>query len=76
MKKKKFFLIQGSKPGGTYRDNVNLKIISYDLESAIKLAKKNSPEVEISQITLKEKIDIIDPLIVLDMFNSEPEEDK
>ena len=72
MKKKKMYIIQGSKKedSHTYRDNVNLKILAYDIESAINLAKEHVPGLALSQVTLKETIDIIDPVIILDLFEN------
>ena len=70
--KKKLYFIQGSKKedSKTYKDNYQVKILSYDLESAIKLAKESCPGLEVTQVSLKEKIDIIDPRIILDMFEN------
>ena len=71
-KKKKLYTIQGSKKeeSKTYKDNLNIKVVSYDIESAIRLAKELHPGMAMSQITLKETIDIIDPEIILEMFEN------
>jgi hypothetical protein len=71
-KKKKLYQIMGSKleAGKSYKGNVSLKILTYNVESAIRLAKEADPKLEISQINLKETIDIIDPEIILDMFQN------
>lgn len=74
-KKKKLYTIQGSKKedSKTYKDNLNIKVVSYDIESAIRLAKESHPGMAMSQITLKEVIDIIDPEIILEMFENKEE---
>lgn len=50
--------------------NINYRVVTYDVESAIKLLKAKYPDAEITNVSLKEKIDDVDPQVVLEIFNS------
>lgn len=50
--------------------NINFKVVTYDVESAIKMIKAKYPECTITNISLKEKVDEVDPQVVLEIFNS------
>lgn len=50
--------------------NINYRVVTYDVEAAIKLLKDKYPDAEITNISLKEKIDDVDLQIVLEIFNS------
>ena len=75
-KKKKLYQIMGSVKEATkaFRSNVNIKVVTYGIESAVKIAKELEPDINIFQINLKETIDVIDPEVILDLFNSKEED--
>lgn len=50
--------------------NVNYRVATYDVESAVKMAKEKYPNVTITAISMKEKIDDVDPMVVLEIFNN------
>lgn len=71
-RKKKLYQIMGSKRNidKSYKSNASFSVVTYDVESAIRLVKEVNPDLEISQVNLKDSIDMIDPEVILDIFNS------
>lgn len=71
-RKKKLYHVMESKKdiGKSYKSNASFSVVTYDVESAIRLVKEVSPDLEISQVNLKDSIDMIDPEIILDIFNN------
>lgn len=53
--------------------NINFRVVTYDVESAIRLVKEKHPDLLITAISLKDKIDCIDPAVVLEMFDKKEE---
>lgn len=51
------------------KKNINFRVVTYDVESAIRLVKEKYPDIFITAVSLKDKIDCIDPAVVLEMFD-------
>ena len=54
--------------GGYSKKNINFRVITYDVESAIRLVKEKHPDILITSVSLKDKIDCIDPAVILSIF--------
>lgn len=55
------------------KKNINFRVITYDVESAIRLVKERHPDILITSVSLKDKIDCIDPAVVLGIFEKKEE---
>lgn len=53
-----------------HNKNVNYRVATYDVESAVKMAKEKYPNLFITAVSMKDKIDEVDPQVVLEIFNN------
>jgi hypothetical protein len=61
---------QGPTRSNKINKNFNYRVATYDVESAVKMAKERYPNITITAISMKEKIDDVDPMVVLEIFNN------
>jgi hypothetical protein len=55
------------------KKNISFRVITYDVESAIRLVKERHPDIFITAVSLKDKIDCIDPAVIMEVFEKKEE---
>ncbi len=61
---------QGPRRSNKINKNVNYRVATYDVESAVKMAKEKYPNITITAVSMKDKLDDVDPMVVLEIFNN------